>query len=137
MSNNNTQTVLDFQQAIGALFMGESPDVGQYLADDACWHLPPAAAQKTGCADYQGSEAILGMLTGDVSPFYKIETMRMEFHSTIAEGDYVHRHFTLIAETPQGRHYENRYQILYQLKAGKIQEVWESYDTAYQFALYD
>lgn len=125
-----------FLQAVGNSVGGDGAGITPYLADDVRWHLPQSSS-RFGPTDICGLAAVLTLITKQGARFYQPGSMRFDFHSMIAEGDYVHTRMTLEAMTSTGKPYCNEYQTLYRVAGGKLAEVWELYDTAYQFPLYE
>ena len=50
-----------------------------------------------------------------------------------AEGELVSAHYNRTARLAGGGDYDNEYNMLFRLEAGRIAEVWEVADTAYAF----
>lgn len=131
--NTNKQIVQQLQQAISAKMTDSRVSIEAFFTDDAIWHLPKSTAESGG-GDLVGKVAVLAMFEGGIEHFYQPDTMDMQYLSTICEGDLVHSRFTLTAKTANGADYANDYQALYKVTNGKVAEVWEMFDTAYQFA---
>jgi ketosteroid isomerase-like protein len=127
-SEENKNTVLQYQLAVSAFLQGDSQsDFKQYLAHDVKWHLPKSMAEFRGCL-FEGHDGIALMLRDAVQSYYQPETIQADFRSMMAENDLVHLHFGMSALTISGKAYDNDYQVLYQLKDGKILQVWEYFD---------
>ena len=126
----NKEIVIQFQMDVAKKLRGEQMNLHNYLADDAQWHLPGSLDTLCDGSDKIGRDAVIDMIENLVSRFYKTETMAFKFHSMIQDGDFVHMHFTLKAETINGKAYCSGYQTLFKVVNGKIAEVWEYFDSA-------
>ncbi len=126
---DNKEIVIQFQMEVAKKLKGEAANHNQYLTDDAKWHLPGSLNELCNGSDRIGKDAVLDMIESTVALFYKPETMKFDFHSMIAEDPFVHMHFTLSAETVNGKTYTSGYQTLYKLEGRKIAEAWEYFDS--------
>ena len=133
---NNKDIVMQFQMAAGKLLQGKAAEPELYLAENVQWHLPDSLDKLAGGAHRKGHDEVIDLVTHTVKRFYKPETMQFEFLSMIADDDFVHMHFALSAETPQGKAYSSHYQTLFRLKDGKIAEVWEYFDSGRLLGLF-
>ena len=132
----NKEIVVQFQIQVGKKLKGEAIDLTDYFTEDAQWHLPLSLDKLSNGSEKIGREAVLSLFDGTVAQFYKPESMAFEFHSMLADKNYVHMHFSLSAETMHGKPYKNRYQTLFKLVDGKISEVWEYFDSGIVLALF-
>ena len=99
--------------------------ITDYFDADITWHLPPA--HPFG-GPFVGIPAVLEMM-GRGSHFFRFDTIVIELHALIAEGDEVVAHFRLSARTPDERDYRNEYLFRFQCRDGRIIAVWEFMDT--------
>lgn len=134
----SNKTILEqFWKGLQSKLQGNDVDLSPYLAKDIVWHLPQSTFPAGEPQQHQGKQAVLAMFEGEVENYYQPASMQFDIHSIIAEDDRVHFHFSLRAKTAQGNDYFNHYQALYRLKDGQIAEVWEYFDTAYLFRLFN
>lgn len=105
--------------------------MGDFLADDIEWTLPPA--HPFG-GPFKGQAQVLEMM-GRGSELFLFETITVNVHVLMADGDNVAAHFELRAKTPDGRDYFNQYMFRFQCRNGEIVAVWEFLDTYYQSTL--
>lgn len=136
-SNYNTQRIQAFQRAMERKLRGETEDLGQWFCEDILWHFPRSTAEVASGCEHRGKAAVLAMLGTDVDQFYQPDSIRFDYHHFTAQDDRVHMHYSLHALTSNGREYHNDYQSLFRLRDGLIAEVWEYFDTAYLFSLFD
>lgn len=140
MSNDtpehNKALLAEFQSALAGRLRGEHTDISIYFHKDIAWHFPKSTAAASSGSDHHGLDAVMAMFGGDVGQFYEPSSMRFHYHSTTAEADRVHMHFSLEAKTANGQDYFNDYQSLFRFQDGKIIEVWEYFDTAYLFSFF-
>ena len=60
-----------------------------------------------------------------------------ELHFAIAENDRVALHYTMRRRTKAGMPYENDYCVIFQLRGGKVAQVWKLGDSLYGKRQYD
>lgn len=129
---DNKTRVERFQTDLEQHFAGNKVDLSEHFTEQAQWHLP----QSTATPLLSGREAVMAMFMQGVSSYYKPETMQFKHLHRLADGDFVHSHFSLSAKTATGQDYHNHYQSLFRLEDGRIAEVWEYFDTAYLNAVF-
>ena len=132
----NKNLLADFQTALAHHLKGEATDLRRFFHREIAWHFPKSTASASSGSDHYGIDAVMAMFGGDVDAFYQPETMKFHYHSLTAEEDRVHMHFSLEAKAGNGRDYCNDYQSLFRFADGKIIEVWEYFDTAYLFSIF-
>lgn len=132
----NKNLLTDFQTALTHRLKGEPADLRRFFHPEIAWHFPKSTASASSGSDHYGIDAVMAMFGGDVDAFYQPATMKFHYHSLTAEDDRVHMHFSLEAQTVNGRDYFNDYQSLFRFADGKIIEVWEYFDTAYLFSIF-
>lgn len=132
----NKNLLADFQTALAHRLKGEQVDLRRFFHRDIAWHFPKSTASASSGSDHYGIDAVMAMFGGDVDAFYQPATMTFHYHSLTAEEDRVHMHFSLEAKAVNGRDYFNDYQSLFRFADGKIIEVWEYFDTAYLFSIF-
>lgn len=136
-SKANKQLLTDFQSALARRLQGENVDIRRFFHPDIAWHFPKSTAAASSGSDHYGIDAVMAMFGGDVDTFYQPGTMKFHYHALTAEEDRVHMHFSLEAKAVNGRDYYNDYQSLFRFADGKIIEVWEYFDTAYLFSVFE
>jgi ketosteroid isomerase-like protein len=124
---DNKDLVRQFRQAADALDFAAA---ARMMSDDIRWWVPRSAAQIFE-RPIEGPEAVLRLMSSATNRFYQPETMKRDYHTFVAEGDYVAVWMTMSAETVSGADYTNDYHFLYRCQGGGIAEVWEHLDTAY------
>lgn len=134
---DNKDVVIHFQTIVGKNLRGADINPGDTLTDDVQWHLPLSLDSFIDGADRIGKTAVLDLLNTAVKRCYKPESLRFDFHSMISDQDFVHQHFTLSAETTNGKAYQSGYQALFRLRDGKICEVWEYFDSGLLLSLHN
>ena len=133
---NNKTLIRQFQQSIEKKLQGQAISLGDFFCDDIVWHFPQSTAAVATSDIHRGKTAVLAIFDRDVSQFYVPNSIRFDYHYCTAEEDRVHLLFTMHAVTSTAKPYTNHYQSLFQLRDGKIAQVWEYFDTAYLFSLY-
>lgn len=116
------------QQYFDSLSGRNLTPVSDYFSNEIIWTLPPA--HPFG-GPFIGLEAVMEMM-GRGSTLFRFETIAINLHTLIAEGDNVVAHFSLSAKTPDNRDYSNEYLLRFLCQQGKIVAVWEFMDTYYQ-----
>ncbi len=101
------------------------------LDESIVWHLPP---HHPFGADFDGKDQVLKMLERGL-PMFRLETMKVELHLVVADGEHAFAHFTMRAVTSKGKDYENQYFFRFRVQGGKIVEIWEAMDSLYMASL--
>jgi hypothetical protein len=108
--------------------LGKIPEIASMLRDDimfwAIGHLPPPF---TGTKNKQEILEMFGGL-GTLFP----DGLKVIVDHMIAEGDYVAVEAHSDGKLANGKAYENRYHLKFELKDGKIQN-WKHYDDTLYF----
>jgi uncharacterized protein len=128
-SGGNKELVQRFRQAADARDFAAASEL---MAEGIRWWVPRSAERFERPVD--GRDAVLGLLSGTAARLYKPESMKRDYHTFVAEGEYVAVWLTMTAETTNGADYTNDYHFLYRCEEGRIAEVWEHLDTAYAYS---
>ena len=109
-----------------------------YITDDFVWHAPRSTVDLfPGCAlDVFGIEGLRKMKTYEYL-LYDETPLTSQVHCMISEGDRVVLHCTMARRTKAGLPYENDYCFLFQVRDGKVAQVWEMADTLHGRRQYD
>jgi ketosteroid isomerase-like protein len=102
----------------------------EYVADDACWHLPTSVARRGFDQEVRG-EKIRDLFLGSMERYRPDRTW--DVHHVVAEDDLVALHVTMHARTNVDKEYHGSYHMLFRVEDGRIAEAWEFLDTAYVF----
>jgi ketosteroid isomerase-like protein len=105
-------------------------DKMDFVADDACWHLPTSVARRGFDQDVRG-EAVRALFLGSSERYNRDRTW--DVHHVVAEDDLVALHCTMHARTNVGKEYHGSYHMLFRIEQDRIVEAWEFLDTAYVF----
>jgi ketosteroid isomerase-like protein len=105
-------------------------DKMNFVAEDACWHLPTSVAMRGYDQDVRG-EAVRELFLGSSVRYSADRTW--DVHHVVAEDDLVTLHCTMHARTNVGKEYHGAYHMLFRVEDGRIAEAWEFLDTAYVF----
>jgi ketosteroid isomerase-like protein len=133
---DNKSIVIQFQTDVAKKLQGGFVDIAKYLSDDAQWHLPDSLNDFINGAHRLGKDAILDLLETAVKRCYQPETMQFDFHSMMSDKQFVHIHFTLSANTANGKAYKSAYQTLFKVQNEQITEVWEYFDSGLLLQLF-
>ena len=108
----------------------DDPAVGELLAEDAAWWVPPSTAYG---GTYEGREAVLALM-GSAKDLYDAATpLEVDIQQLIAEGEWVSAQFVMRARSAKGEPYENYYHFAFQIRDGLIVRVHEYLDTKYVY----
>ena len=102
----------------------------ELLAEDAVWHLPPSASLP-GVAEngvVRGRDAIHG-IQQRARELYDVPTMRVNVRSLLADGDRVALQYEMRCRAANGRPFRQEYAFVFEIRDGKIQSLWDYYDT--------
>jgi len=96
---------------------------------DAVWHIP---GDGTLAGDYVGPDAIFGdFYTKAVARFDPATPAQLTLRSIIADGPMAVAQWRTTGRTVTGADYDNSYCVVFEVRDGKIAEVWEYLDTAH------
>ena len=123
--NNNRQLIENYFATVSGA--SEVP-LTDYFSDDIVWTLPPA--HPFG-GPFNGVDAVMEMM-GMGGGFFRFETIAINVHEIMVDGDNAVAHFQLTAKTHDERDYLNEYLFRFLCKDNKIVAVWEFLDTHYQ-----
>jgi uncharacterized protein len=101
-----------------ALAAGDVETVRASFAEDAVWHFPGRAFV---CGDHQGPDAIVKFLLGAVE--YTEGTFRLEPIAIASTGDYV-LSWQRITGTKGDRHLDETEVVVFEIRDGRVAEVW-------------
>jgi ketosteroid isomerase-like protein len=105
----------------------------QLLTEDAAFWVPQSAAARSGFdLPIRGREEVINLMVA--SGFYRYDTMSIDVHHVVSEGDMVAVHHTMSTKTSGGTDYSNQYAYLLRFEEGRVAEVWEHLDTAYAYS---
>lgn len=121
----NKQVVLGF---VEALSRGNIDAIGAALADDATWWLPGSLPVS---GTHRGKKGIFEGFLAKAAPLFEPHSLAIQVQNTIAEGDCVAVEWIARGNTAKGKTYENYYNVVFEVKGGKIQAVREYVDTLY------
>lgn len=124
-TTENKNIVLGF---VEALSKGNLDAVSAALADDATWWLPGSLPVS---GTHRGKKGILEGFFGKAVPLFEPRTLSISVQNTIAEGDCVAVEWIARGKSAKGKSYENYYNVVFEVKNGKIQAVREYVDTLY------
>ena len=121
----NKQVVLGFVEALSS---GNMDAINAALADDATWWLPGSLPVS---GTHRGKKGIFEGFFAKAASFFEPGTMSISVQNTMAEGDCVSVEWIARGKTAKGKNYENYYNVVFEVKNGKIQAVREYVDTLY------
>ena len=121
----NKQVVLGF---VEALSRGNIDAMNAALADDATWWLPGSLPVS---GTHRGKKGIFDGFLAKAAPLFEPRSLSIQVQNTIADGDCVAVEWIARGKTAKGKTYENFYNVVFQVKGGKIQAVREYVDTLY------
>ena len=128
----NKELVQRFRQAADAR---DFTAASEMVSDGVRWWVPRSAERFE--RPIEGRDAVMALLSGATARVYKPETMERDYHTFVAEGDFVAVWLTMTAVTASGKDYTNDYHFLYRCEGGRIAEVWEHLDTAYAYSRFE
>ena len=121
----NKQVVLGF---VEALSRGNIDAINATLADDATWWLPGSLPVS---GTHRGKKSIFDGFLAKAAPLFEPRSLSISVQNTIAESDNVAVEWIARGKTAKGKAYENYYNVVFEVKNGKIQAVREYVDTLY------
>ena len=121
----NKKVVLGF---IDALASGNVDVLDSTLADDATWWLPGSLPVS---GTHQGKKGIFEGFIKKAAPFFQPNSLSIQVRNTVAEGDFVTVEWIARGKSAKGKPYENYYNVMFEVKNGKVQTVREYVDTLY------
>ena len=121
----NKKIVLGFADAISS---GDLEAIQTALADDASWWFPCSLPWS---GTHNGKQAILEGFFGQALPYFQPGTLSVEVRNIIGEGDHVAVEWVTRGKSTKGRDYENDYDLMFEVREGKIQTVRHYGDTLY------
>jgi hypothetical protein len=116
--SSNQQIVLDFLEAFGTY---DPEKFLHFMSDDPTWRVFQS--------ERRGRQAIIE-LAGIAAGLYPAGAAR-EIQAVVSEGDRVVVQSILRAVTNKGEDYENFYVLIFELRDGLIDTVWEYLNLVY------
>jgi uncharacterized protein len=110
-----------------------SVTIGDLLSEDVVWHVPQSNPDIKPNPRV-GFDAVMDIFVSGVN-IYQQGSMDVQLQRLVADEDCVMSQFTLLAKLANGKDYKNDYIMLFSVKDGKINGVWEYLDTLYQYQL--
>jgi ketosteroid isomerase-like protein len=121
------------ERFLHALVNDDAPAMRPLVADDVIWWVPPSAAARFRMARPLRGWNDIAWLGGGGWKGFQPGSSAVRIHHLVAEGELVSAHYNRSARLAGGGDYDNEYNMLFRLEAGRIAEVWEVADTAYAF----
>lgn len=107
--------------------------IGDLLSEDVVWHVPQSNPDIKPNPRV-GFDAVMDIFVSGVN-IYQEGSMDVQLQRLVADDECVMSQFTLVAKLANGKDYKNDYIMLFSVKDGKINGVWEYLDTLYQYQL--
>jgi uncharacterized protein len=121
----NKKVVLGFVEALSS---GNLDVLNSTLTDDATWWLPGSLPVS---GTHRGKKGIFEGFLAKAAPLFQPGSLAIEVRNTIAEGDCVAVEWIARGKSAKGKPYENYYNVMFEVKNGKVQTVREYVDTLY------
>ena len=125
-SMSNSEIVKQF---VDAMMQGDVESLTKHMSPNIVWHPPTSVADQFH-AKVEGPEAVLSFLTENPEKFYEPGSRYAEVLHVVSENDLVSIHFNFHATPKIGGKLCTCSNWMFQLKDGKIVEVWEVLDVA-------
>lgn len=107
--------------------------IGDLFSQDVVWHVPQSNPDIKPNPRV-GFEAVMDIFASGVD-IYQQGSMDVQLQRLLSDDECVMAQFTLVAKLANGKDYKNDYILLFSVKDGKIDGVWEYLDTLYQHQL--
>jgi uncharacterized protein len=120
------QVVTRFLDAVSA---GDQATFVESFEPDARWWVGGDIKGVTGT--FEGREQILDVFLSNALRLFEPGTMEFTVTSLVAEGDLVSAEWNLKATTALGTVYDNLYNVMFEVRDGRIAAVREYTDTLY------
>ena len=127
----NRQIALDFFAALGR---GDRKAMHALVHDDLRWVVPDGAILHAGL--HEGASKVFDDMLSAVDDSFVAGSNRTEIGRVVAEGDVVMVEARIHADAKDGRHYDNGYVFVFELRDGRIAELREHVDTRYAADFY-
>ncbi len=124
-ATENKQVVLGF---VEALSRGNIDAINATLAEDATWWLPGSLPVS---GTHRGKKGIFDGFLAKAAPLFQPGSLSIQVQNTLADGDAVAVEWIARGKTVKGKTYENYYNVVFEVKGGKIQAIREYVDTLY------
>jgi len=125
----------DSNRAVVGAFLAslnaDDPDApATHITDDFVWHAPKSTPElfPGSPLDVCGLEGLKVMKSYEYV-LYDDSPSTSDIHCFISEGDRVVFHTSMTRQTKAGLPYSNDYVFLFQVRDGKVAQVWEMADT--------
>jgi ketosteroid isomerase-like protein len=115
------------QRFLDAIENGDGEALHDLLAPDATWTVPGEVLNGT----HEGRDAIFSDFLGPGGALFEPGSMTMTIRSLLVDGDKADAEWNTKARTARGDEYDNNYNIMFELRDGKIVAVREYSDTGY------
>ena len=130
-AENNRAVIVQYFDVISG--KDASVTIGDLLSEDVVWHVPQSNPNIKPNPRV-GFDAVMDIFVSGVN-IYQQGSMDVQLQRLVADEDCVMSQFTLLAKLANGKDYKNDYIMLFSVKDGKINGVWEYLDTLYQYQL--
>ena len=130
-AENNRAVIVQYFDVISG--KDASVTIGDLLSEDVVWHVPQSNPDIKPNPRV-GFDAVMDIFVSGVN-IYQQGSMDVQLQRLVADEDCVMSQFTLLAKLANGKDYKNDYIMLFSVKDGKINGVWEYLDTLYQYQL--
>jgi ketosteroid isomerase-like protein len=113
---------------VSAMQDGSRERLAETLTPDAVWWLPgnlPISGR------YEGRDAILNDFLAKGMGIFQPGTLAFEVVNMVGEGDTVAVEWISDGISAAGAHYRNHYHFAFDIKAGRVHEVREYFDSLY------
>ena len=125
-SLNAKQVVTRFLDAVTE---GDDATITDSFATDASWSVAGDIPGVTGT--FEGRDSILGEFLASALQLFEPGSMNFVVRSIVAEGELVSAEWNLKARTAHGAVYDNYYNVMFEVRQGRIAAVREYTDTLY------
>ena len=123
----NQATLNNFFKAMGK---GDKAAMQACFTDDACWRIPQSFRGNPH-EDPTSAKAVVDLLTGATSDFYRPETIRSTPLFVVVDEQHACYQFRMACTAANGKAYDNLYVFSFRFEDGLIAEGWEHLDTLY------
>jgi ketosteroid isomerase-like protein len=128
LAARNRALVLDYFATMNGAGSGRAlPD---FFAADVVWHLPQSNPMLPN--PRRGHAAVMELMASGVG-VYRAGSLRIDLQRVLADEAGAVAQFTLSAVLANGNDYANHYLFLFSIANDRIDGVWETLDTLYQW----
>jgi len=115
------------QRFVDALVDGDGDALAAVFAEDATWTVGGEIFAGT----HRGRDAILNDFLGPATALFEPGSFKVEVENVLVDGDMADVEWRIQARSARGAEYDNRYNMMFELRDGSITAVREYLDTAY------